>query len=181
MRTAVADETEDRTVAKLEAMLTELETHRDRLKQKARRVRQDGAVAPSEDTKKLYALVGDAIDEQVETGLDFQGALVTAIISELKNPGGPAGESDEVDEVVGIEPGHADTLMRALLPYKAMLGTLAKQSADSARELAAKIADCVAAIALVDELTLEDGPDDDEAEEGEDEEEAEEEPARPAN
>jgi hypothetical protein len=146
------------TVDKLAALSEELDTHCTRLRERAAVITALAEQQTDPGVKELLKLVAESFTEQVDTGLDFQQETLGVISEALADVG---------NNETGLLPEEAEQLTSTLTEYRAMLDELIKNlSAGTVAEkaiLQGKLERCVAAITLVEEVTLAD--DDDDAEE----------------
>jgi len=133
---------------RLEQLHTELAEHVARLTKRAEVIRARAESEPDPFKREVLTLVSETMQEQVDTGLDFQRELTETVGLALEQ--GELGE-----ELIGIEPEHAEVLLAPLVAYRGMLDHLIGQNAAESTELLRKQReDCLRAIALIEELTL---------------------------
>ena len=166
-------------VKELETLTEELDEHATRLQARAKAVRAEASNAQqagNETLARALAVTADSIQEQVDTGLDFQRELIVRVgeaLSSLAKRG-----SDEEPEV-GLEPEDADKILAVLNEHLAMVESVVQNlhlnpqqdTAQARLELQGKIKMTRDVIELVNGLVLED-EDDDSDEGGDDAQEA---------
>jgi hypothetical protein len=171
----------DTTVNKLERMLAELRDHKKRLEARVKALRAAAKAEPDQAKRELMALGAEAIDELVETGLDFQVDLTATVLEAMASmvpdtdDGGDGGDGDVVE--VGLEPEDADQILKVLATHREMLEAYIEQSRSATgiapsqlAELERRQKDCLEVVELVEGLVLVEGDGaEDEAEDDDDE------------
>jgi hypothetical protein len=161
-------------LVKLQTLSEELDEHAQRLGARATEIKARAAAVqdPVRAVQELYSLVGESMQEQVDTGLDFMREALVTVGEAVANLPAEGGGGDDAE--VGLEQKDADQILEVLQEHLAMLEEYVPQvpptEAQALAVLRAKIEKTKAVIDLVNGLVLED-TDEDEDDEDEDEDE----------